>query len=93
MRSHPPSKNDMELHGWNIIEGFNCRECGSPARQNPRDHREWGCAGCGLRTHSLWLNFLPYCEDPKQSREVDRIRELEKAGNDAGTIPSKGDSP
>jgi hypothetical protein len=50
-RARPP------IADWPLVDGYSCRACGQPARANPRDGREWGCAGCNGSSHSLILNF------------------------------------
>jgi len=34
-----------EMDGWPVVAGFCCRECGTPAKENP-NRAEWGCEHC-----------------------------------------------
>lgn len=58
------------IETWPIIEGFSCGACGGPARQNPADNHEWGCAFCNGSTHSVALNFMKV-----MPRKQDRLDE------------------
>lgn len=47
----------VPISEWQPSPHFVCRACGTPARMNPLNPKEWGCAKCGGSTHSLSLNF------------------------------------
>ncbi len=54
-----PANPKPSISQWPLAGKFHCRQCSDPARVNPLNPKEWGCAKCNGSSCTIALNFAP----------------------------------